>query len=86
MQFGSVNAIDTWVIIVIWDGSNNYSIYLMPIWKQAENIQNTAPLMEINAGLFSCPTIKTITLMCDFLLGDLTDAHLIDSKEKQCAL
>lgn len=68
MQFGSVNSIDRCIIIVIREGSNNYSLYLMPILKQAENIQKTAlaPLMKINAGLFSCPAIKIIKLMCVF--------------------
>lgn len=86
MQFGSVNAIDTCVIIVMWEGSNNYSIYLMPILKkQAENIHNAAlaPLMKMNAGLFYCPAIKTITLMCDFIKRlNRSDWQL----EKQCAL
>lgn len=85
MQFGSVNAIDTCIIIVMWEGSNNYSIYLMPILKQAENIHNAAlaPLMKMNAGLFYCPAIKTIRLMCDFIKRlNISDWQL----EKQCAL
>lgn len=65
MQFGQVSATDMCVIIVIWECSDNYAIRLMPVLEHAENILNIAlaPLMKINAALFSHLTTKALAFM-----------------------